>query len=185
MLQTTEGFYSSCANQIESVTDENVTIHHYTYEVHTLDSDACTVTGFTLEKLDIPISVYNLEIADFNSYFVGDGVLVHNKCGDARHHSYPKYLGGDAGQDLTPIPREVHDRIHVLIDKVFPRTAPKGTYIKLIDDPFFKMKVYYTLENIYKLYEDDFPFFTARFLQTVLVTIVYEEIVLMPIAGQH
>ena len=47
-------------------------------EVYTLDGDASTVQGFKLEKLDKPISVYNLEVEDFNSYFVGDGVLVHN-----------------------------------------------------------------------------------------------------------
>ena len=32
-----------------------------------------------LEKLEEPIKVYNLEVADFNTYFVGDNaVLVHN-----------------------------------------------------------------------------------------------------------
>ena len=36
------------------------------------------MTGLSLEKLDTPIPVYNLEVEDFNSYFVGDGVLVHN-----------------------------------------------------------------------------------------------------------
>jgi hypothetical protein len=49
-------------------------------EVHTLDGDAGTVTGFKIEKLDKPLSVYNLEVKDFQSYFVGDGVLVHNGC---------------------------------------------------------------------------------------------------------
>jgi hypothetical protein len=49
-------------------------------EVHTLDSDAgaVTVTGLQLEKPDKPIPVYNLEVEDFQSYFVGGGVLVHN-----------------------------------------------------------------------------------------------------------
>ena len=37
------------------------------------------VTGAELEKLAEPIKVYNLEVADFNTYFVGDeAVLVHN-----------------------------------------------------------------------------------------------------------
>ena len=37
------------------------------------------ITGAELEKLDEPINVYNLEVADFNTYFVGDeAVLVHN-----------------------------------------------------------------------------------------------------------
>ncbi|RRD63001.1 hypothetical protein EII26_12710 [Fretibacterium sp. OH1220_COT-178] len=38
------------------------------------------VTGLRLEKLDKPIPVYNLEVEDFQSYFVGNGVLVHNRC---------------------------------------------------------------------------------------------------------
>jgi hypothetical protein len=37
------------------------------------------VTGTELEKLAEPITVYNLEVADYNTYFVGDNaVLVHN-----------------------------------------------------------------------------------------------------------
>jgi hypothetical protein len=51
-------------------------------EVHTLDGDTGTVTGFKFEKLDKSIVVYNLEVADFQSYFVGsEGILVHNKAG--------------------------------------------------------------------------------------------------------
>jgi hypothetical protein len=49
-------------------------------EIHTLDGDAGTLTGFKLEKLDEPMPVYNLEVKDFQSYFVGNGVLVHNVC---------------------------------------------------------------------------------------------------------
>jgi hypothetical protein len=44
-----------------------------------LDGDTGTVTGFKIEKLDKPISVYNLEVEDFHTYFVED-LLVHNKC---------------------------------------------------------------------------------------------------------
>jgi hypothetical protein len=46
-------------------------------KVHTLDGDTGTVTGFKLEKLDKLISVYNLEVEDFQTYFVED-LLVHN-----------------------------------------------------------------------------------------------------------
>jgi hypothetical protein len=49
-------------------------------KVHTLDGDTGTVKGLKFEKLDDPIAVYNLEVEDFNSYFVGNGVLVHNGC---------------------------------------------------------------------------------------------------------
>ena len=34
------------------------------------------------EILESPVTVYNFEVADFHTYYVGDtGVLVHNKCG--------------------------------------------------------------------------------------------------------
>ncbi len=45
----------------------------------TVDSDKIEVTDTELENLAEPISVYNLEVADFHTYFVGEyGVLVHN-----------------------------------------------------------------------------------------------------------
>ena len=48
-------------------------------EVYLIDGSTAFVTGAELEKLAEPIKVYNLEVADFNTYFVGDNaVLVHN-----------------------------------------------------------------------------------------------------------
>ena len=49
--------------------------------IQAISGDAGIVTGLELEKLDRPISVYNLDVEDFHSYFVADGVLVHNRCG--------------------------------------------------------------------------------------------------------
>ena len=49
-------------------------------EIYLLDGTAAYVTGSEIEKLDEAILVYNLEVADFNTYFVGDvPVLVHNE----------------------------------------------------------------------------------------------------------
>lgn len=48
-------------------------------EVYLIDGSTAFVTRAELEKLEEPIKVYNLEVADFNTYFVGDeAVLVHN-----------------------------------------------------------------------------------------------------------
>ncbi len=48
-------------------------------EVYLIDGSTAFITGAELEKLAEPIKVYNLEVADFNTYFVGDeAVLVHN-----------------------------------------------------------------------------------------------------------
>ena len=48
-------------------------------EVYLIDVSTAFVTGAEIEKFAESIKVYNLEIADFNTYFVGDeAVLVHN-----------------------------------------------------------------------------------------------------------
>mgnify|MGYP002342030590 FL=1 len=48
-------------------------------EVYLFDGSTAFITGAELEKLAETIKVYNLEVADFNTYFVGDeAVLVHN-----------------------------------------------------------------------------------------------------------
>ncbi len=48
-------------------------------EVYLLDGSTAYIIGSDIEKLDETILVYNLEVEDFNTYFVGDvPVLVHN-----------------------------------------------------------------------------------------------------------
>lgn len=60
-------------------------------EIYSLDGTIGIVTGSQFEKLDVPIKVYNLEVADFNTYFVGDNaVLVHNYSDGADTMHYPK-----------------------------------------------------------------------------------------------
>ena len=51
-------------------------------EIYNLDGTTSVVLGFEIEKLDECVLVYNLEVDDFHSYFVGDvPVLVHNSYG--------------------------------------------------------------------------------------------------------
>ena len=123
--------------------------------IQAISGDAGVVTGLELEKLDKPISVYNLDVEDFHSYFVADGVLVHNRCGYENHHSIPKYLGGDPNQTLTELPAEVHRRIHAAIDRLadgkFARRLGGKYFKELIKtDPTFKNKVVDALTKIYK-----------------------------------
>ncbi len=48
-------------------------------EVYNLDETASAILGLEIEILDEPVLVYNLEVEDFHSYFVGCvPVLVHN-----------------------------------------------------------------------------------------------------------
>ena len=47
------------------------------------DGTLCEVEGVTLKQLETPETTYNLEVADFHTYYVSDAcVLVHNlNCG--------------------------------------------------------------------------------------------------------
>ena len=45
-----------------------------------IDGSTVYVTEVTVEKLPEIINVYNLEIEDLHTYYVADGVLVHNEC---------------------------------------------------------------------------------------------------------
>ena len=48
-------------------------------EVYLIDGSTAVVTGSELKRLAEPIKVYNLEVEDYHTYFVGDvPVLVHN-----------------------------------------------------------------------------------------------------------
>ena len=59
-----------------------------------IDGSTVYVTEVTVEKLPEIINVYNLEIEDLHTYYVADGVLVHNGC----NNPYGK-KGGPAHQN--------------------------------------------------------------------------------------
>lgn len=49
-------------------------------EVFLIDGSTAVVTGAELERLEKPIRVYNIEVEDIHTYFVGDtSILVHNQ----------------------------------------------------------------------------------------------------------
>ncbi len=77
------------------------------YELRCLDGSKETITGIRVEWLEEPAEVYNFEVADYHTYYVGDGdVLVHNKCANpsgsdgnteivrVRHYTNTKGLKG-------------------------------------------------------------------------------------------
>ena len=70
-------------------------------EIYLLDGSTAVITGSELEQLSETIKVYNLEVEDFNTYFVGDeAVLVHNyKKGDQLPD--PNDLPNGDWQDVT------------------------------------------------------------------------------------
>ena len=49
-------------------------------EVYLIDGSTAFVTGAELERFTESVTVYNLEVADLHTYFVGDtSILVHNQ----------------------------------------------------------------------------------------------------------
>ena len=59
------------------------------------------------ELLESPITVYNFEVEDFHTYYVGDtSVLVHNKC-DAMTRGRQMHKQWDYGQNKTTFKTEV------------------------------------------------------------------------------
>ena len=78
--------------------------------IQAISGDVGVVTGLKLEKLDKPIPVYNLDVEDFHSYFVADGVLVHNGC------QYQEKIAPKAGKlknDLTTRLKQINPRPYV------------------------------------------------------------------------
>ncbi|MBP5433034.1 polymorphic toxin-type HINT domain-containing protein [Ruminococcus sp.] len=125
-------------------------------EVFLIDGSTAYITGAELEQLAEPITVYNLEVADFNTYFVGDeAVLVHNY---DKHHSDPKYLGGDPDQKLTNIDNADHIEIHKEMDKKYPRWRGKKYYDEQrAKNPKFDDEVYSFLVDLYKKFANKYP----------------------------
>ena len=125
-------------------------------EVYLIDGSAAYVTGAELEQLAEPVTVYNLEVEGLNTYFVGDeAVLVHNY---DKHHSDPKYLGGDPDQKLTNIDNADHIEIHKEMDKKYPRWRGKKYYDEQrAKNPKFDDEVYSFLVDLYKKFANKYP----------------------------
>lgn len=130
------------------------------------DGTTVIIESKTTEQFDTPVKVYNFSVNDFHTYFVGeDCVLVHN-ANYHKHHSDPKYLGGDPKQPLTNIEAQDHINIHKEMDIEFPRR--KGTQYyknKLETDPKFNDEVIDKLTKIYKKWSDKYPTLLDDFLK--------------------
>ncbi len=77
-------------------------------EVYNLDGTTSTILGSEIEVLDEPVFVYNLEVEDLHSYFVGCvPVLVHNyKNEDWNHHD--KYYNQAEDDNLKTFINELY-----------------------------------------------------------------------------
>ena len=71
-----------------------------------LNGEYIVVEQVQHEILEAPIKVYNFEVEDFHTYFVGDGdgVLVHNDCGpNGTYEDAPYHTTGNSVKSPRPI----------------------------------------------------------------------------------
>ena len=78
-------------------------------ELYLESGKSAFVTGSEIENLAEPIRVYNLEVADYNTYFVGDeSVLVHNydnkRPTNSKNEPYPSVTDPRTGEEI-PFPQ--------------------------------------------------------------------------------
>jgi len=59
------------------------------------------------------------------------GALFGRGASIARHHAWPKYLGGAAKQELAPLTRNLHNAFHAGLDKIAPRRWGAQYYANL------------------------------------------------------
>ena len=76
------------------------------------------VIGINITYLDAPVSVYNFEVEDWHTYFVGDDpILVHNQC----------------ARDFAKAARKSKDVIKYLKNNGFKVISQHGSHVKLSD----------------------------------------------------
>ena len=81
----------------------------------TVDGNEVEVTDLELEKLAEPIFVYNLEVEDFHTYFVGEyGVLVHNNCFKKPNQDH--HIATNKSDEWTPVFEEIAGKYGLDLD---------------------------------------------------------------------
>ena len=88
------------------------------------DGTKAVITDVVTEGLEEPVAVYNFEVKDFHTYFVGDrGVLVHNKCTNPD--------GRNGGESHRAVIEEVqNDLDHNGVNSVREAYVPKDPDIR-------------------------------------------------------
>ena len=96
--------------------------------------------------MDSPIPVYNLDVEDFNSYFVTGGVLVHNGCQYQKKISPPN---GKVKDDLTTPLKQLDPRPYIgekpkdAAERIMRILHPDGNFKKGPGSEFNQLKKYF------------------------------------------
>ena len=82
------------------------------------DGTMVDVLGVEIVYLDTPVNVYNFEVADWHTYFVGNtSILVHNMC----------------AKEFVRSPKNAKQVLKYLKEQGFAVASQNGSHIKLTD----------------------------------------------------
>ena len=85
--------------------------------VYTKGWNTATVNSVSLLELNEPVEVFNFEVEDFHTYFVGDGlVLVHNGC--KQQGSYEIFAKDAKGADKVYVGKGPETRMQASISRI-------------------------------------------------------------------
>ena len=93
-----------------------------------MDGTTVYVTEVTVEKLPEIINVYNLEIEDLHTYYVADGVLVHNKY--SQNDKSPNVDEGGSESELF-LPDEYYENLNKNLQYGYQAPNTKEVYKRL------------------------------------------------------
>ena len=132
----------------------------------TVNGEYVVVEKVQHEILETPIKVYNFEVADFHTYYVGEySVLVHNTCvntpqsrgstGRTEARNLTEQLAMEqvksnpgAGTQLTNI---------IMNDTRWPASSGWVKMEQIIRTSYGKVNIHYVFNTVFKIY-DDFKF---------------------------
>ena len=124
-------------------------------EVYLIDGSAAYVTGAELEQFEEPVTVYNLEVDDLHTYFVGDtAILVHNQyevgavgnTTDGKPKpARPKDFEVNSGSDMIPTNSKFGKSTFTSMDNA-KKAGLTGVWYELPDD--------FTLPEGFEIYPD-------------------------------
>lgn len=105
-------------------------------KIYALDGSLVEVKDVEIEKLEEEISVYNLEVEENHTYFVGEeAVLVHNSCGGSDNDGTSD-VGSEGGSKPSKIqfPENPDDFNPEGLRKIGPFGTKNGKIIKWLDE---------------------------------------------------
>ena len=116
-----------------------VTAGELTEEDCVLDSEGCRlqVEEKYVEKLEESVKVYNFEVEEYHTYYVGDaGILVHNKCWD---DVPPKKTSKNVAAETETKTYPLENGPYIRDGKPYGRPKPSGERKKKFEETIYNI----------------------------------------------